>query len=306
MREFRNLRIGTKQEGHESLWVLYERYLLKGSNLRDYVVEGRKADVKGRLINELVNLDRMTAKERVGRARAVTDEIIKALDLMKANVLVVEAELTYKGLFGSSQGLGSVALEVGLTWDTVLDLPVIPGSSFKGAVRSFCIESLVGSGLGLEDAEKQCSALLGCAGENGRVAIASFLDAFPIKVGRRGGLIEEDVLNPHYNALMNEELRTELDVTPVPVLHLCVSEGTVFRFIAYVPHRVRELTRTGVRAVDELADELKIPRVGDASVRALLTVAHLVGGALKLGLGARTLKGYGRFKILSHKVRIHA
>ncbi len=295
---------------YDSVWSLYERFLFEGDNLRNYIKdEKRKSKVKEELINRLVKLDEETALSRLRAANSLLSEIIRALNLMGASTLVVDARITYKGLLGSSQGLGSSVFEVGLTWDPVLDLPVIPGSSFKGAVRGFCIECLRGKGMRPAEAENLCSALLGRAGERGYVSPVVFLDALPISTkdsGRSKGFIEKDVLNPHYNAFMRSDLRMELDVTPVPVIHLGVGEGVQFRFIAYIPCRASEILAKEKKTLEELCRVLNLEVSGSPLMKAMITTAYLVGGALRLGIGARTLKGYGRFEIVSSEVRIRA
>jgi len=295
---------------YDSVWSLYERFLLEGDNLRNYVKE-KKPEVKEKLISELVKLDEETALSRLRTANSLLNEILKALNLMRASTLVVDARITYRGLFGASQGLGSSVFEVGLTWDPVLDLPVIPGSSFKGAVRGFCIECLRREGRGTAEAENLCSALLGRAGERGCASLVIFLDALPISTrgsGKFRGIIEKDVLNPHYNALMRNDLRMELDVTPIPVIHLSVGEGVQFRFIAYIPYRASSILNSEREREElkELCSALNLKVSGNPLTDAMLATAYLVGGALRLGIGARTLKGYGRFEIVSSEVRIHA
>ncbi len=294
----------------ESLWCLYERFALDGTNLRKLVE--KKHDLKRDLVDKLVTLDRGSIKTRLEKAESLLKEILRALKLTGSCVLEVDARLCYRGLFGSSQGLGESILEVGLSWDPLLDLPVVPGSSFKGAVRSFCFNLLASKDLGESEADKLCSVLFGSIGGEKRESIGfagvvSFLDAVPIGCGRGGGVLRADVLNPHYNALSNRSLRIELDVSPVPVLHLCVDEGVKFRFIAYVPRRAEKLLEKSLLGdIESLAERLglKLAAGATASQKAILVTAFLVGGALRLGVGARTLKGYGRFDV--EKVRVYA
>ncbi len=293
---------------YDNLWCLCERFVLEKEILYKLFSERGRAEVKDTLLKKLLELDLKNCSSKLKLARSLLEEIVKALKLTGSCVLVVNAKLRYKGLFGSSQGLGESVFEVGLSWDPLLDLPFIPGSSFKGAVRSFCFNLLVSRKVEAGRADELCSVLFGNSGESGGFAgTVSFLDALPISPGARGGVLSPEVLNPHYNALSNPNLRMELDVNPKPILHLCVDEGVKFRFIAYVPRRAENLLGSKLlRRLEELISNLKIEVAEDlsASYKAILATAFLVGGALKLGVGARTLKGYGRFEV--EEVIIHA
>lgn len=291
-----------------NLWILYERFLLDhiSSFAKHADPTEWKTKVKEGLVECLTKLDRGTAGSRLKKANSLLGELLNALKLTGSKTVTVDAKLVQRGLFGSSEYFGSAVLEVGMSWDPVLDLPVIPGSSVKGAVRSFCVEYVKKfKGLRREESESLCSALFGTSGGSGRAGVVSFLDALPVEAGEGGGLIRPDIINPHYNLSTNRSLRTELDVTPVPVLHLAVSEGTVFRFIIHVPRRAAALS--GTRAVSEiskLARHLGISPKDDTSLTASLTAAFLLAGALRSGLGARTLKGYGTFELRG--VRVYA
>ncbi len=288
---------------YQNLLTLYERFILEG--VRDGEITPR---VKEELMNLLLTLDRETIKERLHRAKHLVEERVRAAELIGAQVLVVDARLTYRGLFGSSGGMGESIFEVGMSWDPVLDLPIIPGSSIKGATRAFCEDLLVSKGAGRGSASEVCATLFGKSGEGGYVGVVAFADALPVKAGLCGGVIDADIINPHYNALTNESLKTELDVMPVPVLHLCVCEGTVFRFLAYVPKRVDTWDEGLAKDIEELRTRLgiKLPESLSLPAKAILLMSALLGGALRVGIGARTLKGYGRFEFELCRVLTHA
>ena len=306
------------QESFENILSFYERFVLEpelGGNIflgvlsaeNDEEMKKLKNELKRNLITNILKIDRKTATSRINKAKALTNEILHVLSkILKADVLEVKASLCYKGLFGSSQGLGEGLLEVGLSWDPILDLPVIPGSSFKGAVRSFCYNLLVSKETDKKEAERLCSTIFGSAGEgdnSGFAGVVSFLDAIPVEAGKRNRILAADVLNPHYNAISNSYLRTELEVSPVPILHLCVNEGVTFEFIAYVPRRAEKVLDTKlIENLELLAEKLDLKVSSTITRKAILVTAFLVGGALRLGVGARTLKGYGRFKLEEVKV----
>jgi CRISPR-associated protein Cmr6 len=160
----------------------------------------------------------------------------------------------------------------GFTFDPVLGVPIIPGSSVRGLVRA------TGRAAGQhEDVER----LLGSEPEarspvTGRVA---FLDAWPI----HWPTLEVDIVNPHhpnyYVALQQWRTGKEpwpkpsMVEDPKPAFFLTVAPDISFRF--------------GVRWRDNdkvLPDDRERLR------------SWLESGLAFLGVGAKTAAGYGRFE----------
>ena len=255
-----------------SVYALYERLVAEG--LREFARGGDKLkSFRERVLWELVEADSATLKERLGRAVKHFEELEGALEAAGLPYVAFDAEAVEPLLVGSSGGLGYMVFEVGLSWDIVYDLPVIPGSAVKGVARSV-VEEAYG--------EELAGEVFGRSGEGGAVGPIVFFDAYPVRA--RGGLLEPDIVNPHYNPLTNSGLRTELDVNPVPVAHLRVKAGTVFRFVAAVERRFE-----GGR-VKGAAERMGVG--GGLGV-----LAYLLGAVLGAGVGGRTLKGYGRFRL---------
>ena len=152
-------------------------------------------------------------------------------------------------------------LEIGLAWHPYLNLPFIPASSLKGALRSYMERS--GRricGLGVEE-------LLGSKISASRIV---FFDALP--VGCRGSLIEADVLTPHYPEAQG--VVDEARVKPNPIVFPTVSVGVRFRFVV------------GVRGVDAS----NLPCL-------VKELPSLLGEAFEHGLGAKTSIGYGSVRL---------
>ncbi|MEM3710331.1 MAG: type III-B CRISPR module RAMP protein Cmr6, partial [Nitrososphaerales archaeon] len=180
-------------------------------------------------------------------------------------VLDLEAKLTYKAVMGVSSGFGQLAFEVGLFFDPILNVPYIPGSSIKGAVKAASTLHKVIPG-----------ELLGELFGNGSVGRLDFSDAYPIERGLKDYILIPDVLTPHYSK-GGEDILREDQVTPTPIPFLSIAPATRFRFlIADRAHKV------------------------DHSF--LETFLKAVAVAFSLGVGAKTALGYGVFELVKASI----
>ncbi len=211
---------------------------------------------------------------RLEEARKYVDRVVKYVRASGYGVALIRAvvEEESKLLVHASSGLLESVFEVGMAWDHVLDLPFIPGSSIKGAVRSI-----------VEDRDFQRGLVYELFGSQEGMGCLVFLDAYPVEV-HGGRLLEIDVITPHYYR-GGEPVATELDAQPVPVVHVAVAPGTVFAFpVAY---------NCSEHVLAKLGQALKLRAQPQA-----LVLAVLVGLGLRAGLGARTTRGYGVFRVV--------
>jgi len=242
---------------------------------------GDLTEYKKQVRKELVKkaADQLEAKLR--RARRYYGELEEALREAGLPYLYMEAVTEEPLLVGSSDGLGYLLFEVGVSWDTVLDLPVIRGSAVKGAMRSLVHHYALGPlNMSAEEAAAVEKALFGSTGKEGSAGPLIFFDAYPVKASR---LLEEDIVNPHYGRA-GEGPRTELDVEPVPVPHLVVPEDVVFGFVVAV---VGDRLGAALPKIEE-ATSYKLEGGG--------LLAFLLGAVMHAGLGGRSLKGYGSLR----------
>lgn len=105
-------------------------------------------------------------------------------------------------------------LEIGISWHPILNVPYIPASSLKGAVRATSPEKVCG----MDRAE-----LFGTVEEEG---VLVFFDAYPVRWER---LVEPDVLTPHYREIEGEI--SEVQARPTPLVFPTVPPGTRFAFV---------------------------------------------------------------------------
>ncbi|MEL6676287.1 MAG: type III-B CRISPR module RAMP protein Cmr6 [Bacteroidota bacterium] len=185
-------------------------------------------------------------------------------------------------------------LKLGFFFDHTTGLPVIPGSSIKGLLRSaFSHPALIGHLLGRELSPAQVEQLalaifegkeptgeLDEAG-NPEYAVMSmsrhdtFFDAFPVAQEGEKGVFAEDFLTPHAPGQSDGAFKN-----PIPISFLKVRAGISYRFL----FRLHDSQELGVSAKEKLS-----------------LFEQLI---LTLGLGAKTSVGYGQFTNSQKKMEI--
>ena len=223
------------------------------------------------------------------RANQYLQEVGRALCGLGYDVREIEVELSYRGSIGVSSGFGQLLFEWGISFDPYLNLPYIPASSIKGAVRAsyryLCLKHFKDVGICNDKVEN----IFGSSSKG--AGLVMFTDAYPVRLqGNAKYILIPDVVTPHYNS---EELRYEKDVEPNPVVHLSINKGVVFKFL--VCYRSR-----GDRKINYNEDLVEDP---DAihSLDDLKLIDKAIFLALGLGVGAKTLTGYSQFKIRSYR-----
>ena len=229
-------------------------------------------------------------KERIKLAREISQKFIDALYGAGFYVVVIDAKLVSPGIVGISSGPLHGVLEVGISWDYVIDVPFIPASSIKGCVRSF-VE------LYCNECDDIVGKLFGLGGEGGVAGLLIFLDAYPIKAGeppiegrdgRLRGFLEPDIVTPHYFS-GGKAIDFEYNVRPVQVPQVCIARGTVFRFIVGI-----EPSSDAIESLNKLLETLGGSKSGSNPGSATLALLKHV---FRYGIGARTSRGYGLFEI---------
>ncbi len=224
-------------------------------------------------------------------------------------VVAIEAVLEDAGLVGTSSGVLNAVLEVGVSWDHLIDLPFIPGSSLKGAFRNTllalcttnlrkhndgetCLRHLADLLGWLEGAYdiSQVANLLGLeeekvkeiAEEAEHAGLLIFHDTY-LLCNEAGRLLEPWVITPHYR-----DAETEYDARPVPVEHVVLAPGLRGVFVV----GVRKEAKSHLNKLSEL-----LLGRGCSGRGCLVFLSQLVGAALASGVGARTSRGYSRFRV---------
>jgi len=242
--------------------------LVKEKKWEDLLDPSKRPGLKRQMIEESVRSLKIQADVICKRAREILSNIERAYKYTGYEVIVFEARLEERGLFGASQPFGITLFEVGLEFDPYLNAPIIPGSSVKGAIRS-AWRALFG------ESEKESENYV--FGSPKRIGACIFHNGYPIEAGKNGYLLYPDVITPHY---MKEgrDILEEHRAKPSPIVYLTVAPGTVFKFIIAMPRDINEKLRGMLkRAIFE---------------------------ALKLGIGGKTSIGFGRFSLKSLRMEV--
>jgi CRISPR-associated protein Cmr6 len=286
-----------------------------------------RSDVFGELKRELLEqISSINLSERLKEAERVIDCWAEVLSANGYLVKVVVMEAESRVIVGTSSGLGRIPFEVGLSFDPIMNLPYIPGSTIKGAIRSVFRELLSSSTLVREGRCKQESIddivdrVFGSSSHKKvSIGLVGFTDAYPVSTGNGNMVLEPDVITPHYTCTSGKEC-TEFDVVPIPIQFLTIAPGTRFKFLMFFNNQLRsgklgtvsstKLGKAGKVECSELSymvyydhEELgeALARISQHNKLNLIPwLDRAVLYAVAKGLGAKTSIGYSRFRIVSY------
>ena len=219
------------------------------------------------ILSQVLDCRSAGVKRLLERSESILNEILSASTKLFNLVLLFHLETSRRMLINTRSVY--MPLEVGLAWDPILNLPYIPSSAIKGAIRSyFALNEISVCSLGEEE-------LFGSPGEGGAEGILIFFDSYPTSCSNR--LVEPDIINPHYAE--QESRISEVRVSPRPIVYTTIAPGVRFKLIV-----AAKLARQGSE---------KILRGNCVSL-----LINKLKEALEAGLGAKTSLGYGRVKAL--------
>jgi CRISPR-associated protein Cmr6 len=207
----------------------------------------------------------------------------------------IEMKLTYRGSFGVSSTFGQIPFEVGLYIHPYFNVPYIPASSIKGAIRNAYYYYLVNhENESNKKPDEECNRLFG---DSNFAGLVGFTDAFPIQEGENGYILYPDIINPHY-----KDTRNEMEVEPRPIIFLTVAPGTIFKFYMYVI-KEREKEKGGKKEKRKIEmgakKDLAVKLIPDMEKLGKLDLALLYG--LSMGIGAKTALGYSQFVVITYE-----
>ena len=207
----------------------------------------------------------------------------------KGIVREIQMKLTYRGSFGVSSTFGQIPFEVGLYIHPYFNVPYIPASSIKGAIRNAYYYYLVNhENENRDKADDECNRLFG---DSNFAGLVGFTDAFPIQEGENGYILYPDIINPHY-----KDAKNEMEVEPKPIIFLTVAPDTTFKFYMYIiKEGEKEKRKIEIGAKKDLAAK-PIP---DMEKLGKLDLALLFG--LSMGIGAKTALGYSQFVVITYE-----
>lgn len=155
------------------------------------------------------------------------DELKNTLSELREHAMIITARLKSDLTTGLTAG---TAMKTGLTFHYTYGVPIIPGSSVKGACRNAVEES---------DNKKLIEDIYGTSVEHAKHKTANglaggnviFLDALPVP--DKNNHLRMDVMTPHHTNYYEQRknYKDAPDVeNPVPVHFITVPEGTEFMF----------------------------------------------------------------------------
>ncbi len=250
-------------------------------------------------------------------AQSYVNELAKAMKCAYGRAFIFKAKATTPIVAGRS--FVDLLLEYGLAWDPVIDLPYIPASELKGAVRSFALKvglldfleseykdersielvlKMTGRGAGrpftndevdeilkangiAEKSSDDVANLLNSPSEEGEVGGLKISDAYPVGPADKTPL-ELMVITPHYTPNVEQEY----EVNPVPIKYIGIGRDTELMFVVGVSKEAYEALRSFAEA--------KGLKIGEKDL-----LRTLISEALELGVGRRTSRGMGRMRIIS-------
>lgn len=224
------------------------------------------------------------------------------------------------GLAGIGGGLFKPAFEVGLTVDSVLGLPYYPGSTIKGALRGFLEQLSNNNDLNKSnkiDLNQLAKLLFGWKAEGhektGHIGPVFISDMLPVGcVDSPCSIYRGLVVNPHYYK-GGVPVEDELEANPVPIKHVGIEEGTVFKLVVGVRLNDPIVKEAHNLLMDALNDQTlsvvlgtqtqnkiqDILKNSDPTVAVLLAVKVLLTRVLSMGIAARSGRGYNVFAFKS-------
>jgi CRISPR-associated protein Cmr6 len=240
------------------------------------------------LKDELNQLNRTLMMELVNaykceNVRDILANVTKHMDYVAKSLEELGYEVVFRGDMALMSRLAinlrhpyTEPLEPGISWDPYWNLPYIPSSSLKGAIRAIA-----------ENTKSPCTKAFGDTEESSTIVI---LDSYPTYCPSGKSLLTLDIINPHYREVEGEI--SEVESSPTPLTMLTVSTGVAFRVIVLVA-RNRLTTRCSKASGNHVY-------VGKNCEEACTTddLRKIVMQALKEGIGAKTALGYGAFGVI--------
>lgn len=206
--------------------------------------------------------------------------------LINATSATLRFETTERLVLGAAS-----VLENSLRLHHIWGFPFIPGSSVKGVVRSYIMQSLFMENADDDKAEKRAlqdagfRQMFGVSDmidgkQRDRIGSVAFYDAIPVRAPK----LCVDIMNPHYQPYFSEGKPPADYHSPVPIFFLTIDRSNVFQFCL------------GATDQKPLPESSKLcTREGPQTP--LVLARHWLTEALRnIGIGGKTSVGYGLMK----------
>ncbi|MGC9106640.1 MAG: type III-B CRISPR module RAMP protein Cmr6 [Infirmifilum sp.] len=308
--------------------------VLKGISILKDKLQKSEQIYSARKKELIEDICRFSREKDLNNAKKNLQEIREALIVNGYSVKICKIKSSSRTLIGASELFGKNPFEVGLSFDPILNVPLIPSSTLKGAFR-YALMDLVGREEGEGVAKEVADIIFGSKDWSG---LAGVTDAYPVKAGING-LLDPDVITPHYPGA-----ETEFDVKPNPVQFLTVARGVEYEFYIYFNKNIywreyewaksqgkqpkRKFAKVDTVDIEnlihlkptgdagdqvknvvgkaffngDLAEALrKLESMGLDIAKIIPWVDRAVLYAFARGVGAKTSLGYSRFEVLEYR-----
>ena len=184
-----------------------------------------------------------------------------ALDILPLYSFIIEFDFTLKKPYISKDDENFTIIENSIKRERILGCPYIPGSTWKGCLRSALWHE------GMKEDDEQITRIFGNERQNNESFRQGRLHFFPSFFDR----VDYEIINPH-----NRQTRTGTN----PILIECIPANETSNFsLLYVPFDL--VGKESVETKKQMLEDLKLVVEG---LEAMFTV---------YGFGAKTSSGYG-------------
>ncbi|MGB9601185.1 MAG: type III-B CRISPR module RAMP protein Cmr6 [Limisphaerales bacterium] len=265
------------REHHNALWLLWlDKYSYDWRYSKD---KNLQKELPARKTSALIFTANLAKPEKLAEACKNKLAFIERLRNFHGDRLRV-VELVNDSKLMLHLARSNVLENVGLYAERITGLPIIPGTSLKGALSTLAFwEAFDKHGILYEDKagkeknhfkerkklDNLAERIFGDNSENGSQGSGNivFVGGFPALPPELG----IDIVNPHYDEKGNDKEKL------TPNTFLCVEPGTIWKFVFFA--------RPGANDYKQLLDQ---------------TERWLKDCLTQTGIGAKTAAGYGRFR----------
>ena len=226
-------------------------------------------------------------KEMFRRNKQYLKMLKERLERLGKKVMTVNVITDSRLLCDASSPFLWIPDELGLAWDPILDVTLIPSTEIKGAIAAV---------IEFEKSKELRDILFGGTLEEfGDVkSLVDLTDAYPID--SIDEILERDVMTPIYAKEIEEH-----KASPTPVNFYVIKRGVKFRFLVLIDKsRLERLLEN--KNYRELLKKVNIDTTNINTALNFITekLKDVIQKAFeRWGIGAKTSSGYGIFKIVN-------
>ncbi|ACV63729.1 CRISPR-associated RAMP protein, Cmr6 family [Desulfofarcimen acetoxidans DSM 771] len=252
-------------DSNAGLWYdkFCHKWIVNGGsywNLKSFPQNKTTINPKAEWINTVTGM-------KIGKAERISEmnrRLVNMVEILKGKMCVLATEWRFVSGLGREH-----PVENGFAWHHTLGTPYLPGTSFKGVIRSW-VENQEENYLPGDEKGDVINRIFGPRDKSEKkLGSVLFFDALPVDPVR----LEAEIMTPHYSDYYRDKTPPADWLKPEPIQFLTVAPGQAFIFAVAPCHPEEEQSKKDVQKVFQWLEEA-------------LTWQ---------GAGAKTAVGYGRF-----------